>query len=164
MSGVVSHRLMSSSSMLLGAVGGMLLAVLGITGLDEWKPVAFETVNQVSVGRVSPERFEVLLELKNLDQCPAMTERYLWRDLTDVDGESIREFMPVGANLPPFANASPRNRFIVSLERPSGLPGGQWHYQSRTTSRCSLLSGLIGPQVRFSPDLLLDLGDGAERS
>ena len=143
-------------STLLGVVGGVLIALLGIEAVQELQPITIETANAVTVSGVTPDRISIRLEFRGANRaCPGMTERYLWRDLAEEDGGAVREFAPLGPALPPFANAITGSRLIVSLARPRGLAPGLWHYQSRTIYRCSWLSYVLGPRVRISPDLTL---------
>lgn len=143
-------------SLWAGALSGVLLGLFGgafiISAFGGPPPVTIREVREVNGVALRGGRLDLLFTGDRTRQCPVVTSRYLWR-WAEVDGEPIRQFVPLGTSLSGLTPVGGNKRILLSLPVPPDMPEGEWFYWSRSTSECPRLFGLSYSAVYQTPDI-----------
>lgn len=139
-----------------GALGGVVLGLLGgaaiILAIGEPPPVTIRAAQEVDGVALRGGRLDLLFTIDRTRDCPATTSRYLWRWL-EVDGTSLRQFVPLGTSASASTLIGENNRVMISLSLPSDLPEGEWFYWSRSVSYCYGILSNLRPIIHQTPNI-----------
>lgn len=142
-------------SLWAGAVGGVMLGLLGgavlITAIGD-PPITIREAHETDGVVLSGGRLDLVFTIDRARQCPSITSRYLWRWI-DMDGEQLRQFVPLGTSPSGITPVGENQRVMMSLAIPPDLAEGEWFYWSRTTTQCPGLFDLSNPAVHQAPDI-----------
>ena len=143
-------------SLWTGALGGILLGLLGggalILAIGDTPPVTIREAREIDGVPFRGGRLDLLQTIDRTRDCAVSTSRYLWRWI-DVDGEQIRQFVPLETSSSASTPIGESKRVMLSLALPYDLPEGEWFYWSRSTSYCSGPFNITRPVVHQTPNV-----------
>ena len=139
-----------------GALGGIVLGLLSgiavILAIGETPPITIRAAREVDGVAVRGGRLDLLFTVDRTRDCPATTSRYLWR-WVEVDGTSVRQFVPLGTSPSVSTLVGESNSIIISISIPPDLTEGEWFYWSSSINYCYGILSSIRPILHQTPNI-----------